>query len=185
MMELSFEAFPKIPRRKAVLMVVTEKLDGTNAQINIPADPEQPLLVGSRNRVITPGKATDNYGFAAWVAENEQMLRRLGPGRHYGEWWGSGIGRRYDKQDRTFSLFDTHRFMGGVPEGCPVSVVPLLCINSPDIGVLDACIEKLRQTGSVAAPGFMRPEGVVVRIGKVLWKEILDKDGPSPEEGES
>jgi hypothetical protein len=181
-MGLSFEKFPKVPRRKHVAMVVTEKLDGTNAQINIPEDPTQPLLVGSRNRVITPGSGTDNFGFAQWVAENEAMLRRLGPGRHYGEWWGAGIGRRYDLAEKRFSLFDVSRFRNGLPEGAPVSLVPVLAINSPDMAVVDAAIEKLRSEGSVAAPGFMHPEGVVVTVGAIIWKEIIEKDGPSPEE---
>lgn len=182
-MALSFEKFPKIPRRKNVLMVVTEKIDGTNAQINIPSDPAEPLLVGSRNRVITPGKDTDNFGFAGWVAENEEMLRRLGPGRHYGEWWGAGIGRRYDLEEKRFSLFDTGRYRNGLPEGVPVSLVPILAIHSPDMTVLDAVLAKLKAEGSIAAPGFMSPEGAVVNIDGVVWKEIFDKSGPSPEEG--
>jgi hypothetical protein len=37
-----FEPFPKIPRLKNSLMRITEKIDGTNAQILIPEDPEQP-----------------------------------------------------------------------------------------------------------------------------------------------
>lgn len=183
-MALSFEKFPKIPRRKNVFMVVTEKLDGTNAQINIPADPDEALLVGSRNRVITPGKDTDNFGFAQWVSENEPMLRRLGPGRHYGEWWGPGIGpRNYGLTEKRFSLFDVSRYRNGLPEGVPVSLVPVLLIHSPDMNALDAALNKLRTEGSVAAPGFMNPEGAVVNIDGVVWKEIFDKSGPSPEEG--
>ena len=85
-MSLTFEKYPKIPRRKNIYMLVTEKLDGTNAQINIDPDPAVPLLVGSRNRVITPNaegkRQSDNFGFAQWVSENDGLLRRLGPGRH-------------------------------------------------------------------------------------------------------
>jgi hypothetical protein len=179
-----FEKFAKIPRRKNVLMVVTEKIDGTNCQINIPEDPSEPLLVGSRNRVITPGKDTDNFGFAAWVRDNEPMLRRLGPGRHYGEWWGQGIGRGYGLTEKRLSLFNTGRWArDGLPEGVPCSVVPIILINTRDMVKLDAALEKLRAEGSVAVPGWMKPEGAVISIGPVMWKEILDKDGPSPEEG--
>jgi hypothetical protein len=28
----------------------------------------------------------------------------------------------------------------------------------------------------------MRPEGGVVTVGAIIWKEIIEKDGPSPEE---
>lgn len=47
------------------------------------------------------------------------------------------------------------------------------------IGVaVDACLMRLRADGSVAAPGFMRPEGVVVyhTAARVLFKVTLEKD---------
>lgn len=69
---------------------MTEKIDGTNGQIVI--TPEGQVFAGSRNRYVEPGN--DNYGFAQWVKSNEAALRDLlGPGRHYGEWWGAGIQR--------------------------------------------------------------------------------------------
>src|SRR5690242_15477805 len=106
---IEFEAFPKIPRLRRD-MVVTEKIDGTNAAIGIkPAgtfnfeegpDPAIIACVGvgdddyvvyaqSRKRLITPD--ADNYGFARWVVDNAQTLALdLGPGLHFGEWWGHG-----------------------------------------------------------------------------------------------
>ena len=82
-----FEAFTKIPRLYRDV-VVTEKIDGTNAQIYITSDGR--VLAGSRNRWLTI--ADDNYGFARWVQAHEEELRvGLGIGRHFGEWWGSGI----------------------------------------------------------------------------------------------
>lgn len=54
-----FEGFPKISRLSQSC-VITEKLDGTNAQIWISEDGT--VRAGSRNRWITP--ADDNYGFA-------------------------------------------------------------------------------------------------------------------------
>jgi hypothetical protein len=178
-----FVKFPKIPRLRNVLMSITEKIDGTNAQINIPQDPSEPLLVGSRNRIITPGKDTDNYGFAGWVAQHEAMLRRLGPGRHYGEWWGAGVARKYGLEEKRFSLFNVGRYSeSGLPEGAPVSLVPVLYYGEFSMQAVYDCLEKLKREGSVAAPGFMQPEGVVVKVGEITWKEILDKTGPSPEE---
>lgn len=188
-MALSFEKYPKIPRRKNIFMLVTEKLDGTNAQINIDPDPAVPLLVGSRNRVITPNvpgnRQSDNFGFAQWVSENEAMLRRLGPGRHYGEWWGAGVGRRYGLETKSFSLFDALRWSPErIPEGCPVSAVPVLYYGPYSHEALEEVLAKFKAEGSKAVPGWMEPEGAVVRVGDVQWKEIFDKQGPSPEESE-
>ena len=40
---MEFVKFPKIPRLKNSLMRITEKIDGTNAQIIIPEDSGQPI----------------------------------------------------------------------------------------------------------------------------------------------
>lgn len=182
-MTLEFQSFPKIPRLKNSLMRITEKIDGTNAQILIPEDPELPIQAGSRNRWIYPGKNTDNYGFAAWVAENATMLRRLGPGRHFGEWWGAGIARKYNQETKVFSLFNVERYRkSGLPEGVPVSLVPVLYEGPVDMSIPHQMRVKLSFEGSVAAPGFMHPEGTVIQIGNFIYKDIIEKTGPSPEE---
>lgn len=149
-----FIKFPKIPRLVNTQIIITEKIDGTNAQIVVPEDPTEPLLVGSRNRVITPGKSTDNYGFAEWVSQHPE-LRLLGHGTHYGEWWGVGIGRGYGQLDAFLNM------------------------GKQDLHDLRVELECL---GSKAAPGFKNPEGVVLRIGAQLFKVVFDKCGPSPEE---
>lgn len=82
-----FEAWPKIPRH-AGKIVITEKLDGTNAQVFIPESGDE-IYAGSRTRWITPQQ--DNYHFAEWVQANRTELLKLGPGRHFGECCGSGI----------------------------------------------------------------------------------------------
>jgi hypothetical protein len=84
---IDFIAFPKIPRFNRE-WIITEKIDGTNAVVFV--SDEGIVKAGSRSRWITP--ESDNYGFAKWVHENEDELRTgLGPGFHYGEWWGKGI----------------------------------------------------------------------------------------------
>lgn len=188
-MTTEFEHFPKIPRLKNSLMRITEKIDGTNAQIVIPDDPGQPIQAGSRNRWIWPNddgdRTKDNYGFAAWVAENETMLRRLGPGRHFGEWWGQGIGRNYGMAEKRFSLFNVGRYAkSGLPEGVPVQLVPVLYEGPVDMDMAQYVRRILVQTGSQAAPGFMNPEGTVVQIGAFTYKDIIEKTGPSPEEND-
>lgn len=90
--DMEFEKWPKMTRLEKVPVTITEKIDGTNAQIAIEFDEDgQPIVrAGSRNRWITP--ESDNFGFAQAVAEAARFLYGLlPPGRHYGEWAGPGI----------------------------------------------------------------------------------------------
>ncbi len=170
---IPFVPFPKIPRLKRSI-VITEKIDGTNASILVPED-GGPLLVGSRNRWITP--EADNAGFARWVKEREEDLRAgLGFGHHFGEWWGSGIQRRYGLAEKRFSLFNTGRWHGVIPTHC--HVVPVLYAGAWSQEAIDATLESLRVNGSSAAPGFMKPEGIVVfhAASQSLYKVTLEKD---------
>lgn len=84
---MEFQGFPKMSRLSRDV-IVTEKIDGTNAQIFI-SEPDDNgnmiMMAGSRTRWITPDN--DNAGFARWCRDNAQELMRLGPGRHFGEWW--------------------------------------------------------------------------------------------------
>jgi len=96
-----FEKWKSIPRLNKEV-IVTEKLDGTNAQIHI--TPEATIeeiygydradsgcviaekdgllmLAGSRSRYISV--EDDNFGFAKWVQDNHEDLFKLGPGRHW------------------------------------------------------------------------------------------------------
>ena len=171
-MSTEFREFQKIVRLKRG-MVVTEKIDGTNGCIYIGDDGE--FLVGSRTQWITPEK--DNFGFARWAYANESALRELGPGRHYGEWWGGGIQRTYGlRLEKRFSLFNTARWKDGHPD-C-VSVVPVLFEGDFSTETIDRILAKLAEIGSVAEPGFMRPEGVVVyhTLSGTLFKKTIEKD---------
>lgn len=167
-----FLPYPKIPRLSREC-VVTEKIDGTNAQIYISADGT--VRAGSRTRWLAPGKRTDNFGFAGWVAEHEDELRALGPGRHFGEWWGQGIQRGYGLSEKRFSLFHTARI-----ESKPaiVGVVPELFRGTFCTAMIDAILETLRRSGSVAAPGFMKPEGLVAwhTASGTLYKRTCEGD---------
>lgn len=119
----------------------------------------------SRSRLITPGKQTDNYGFAGWVYENAEMLARtLGPGIHFGEWWGQGIQRRYNLDYKKFSLFNVARW-GDLEVDSPskqLGVVPTLYEGRFDEVAVRNVLRSLEITGSSAAPGFADPEGVIV-----------------------
>jgi hypothetical protein len=178
---LAFEAFPKIDRYTNEAYTITEKIDGTNACVVF--DEEGWILTQSRNRVILPGN--DNAGFAEWAHRcREGLFNLLGPGRHYGEWWGLGIQRGYGQMRRRFSLFNTHRWSewqnGGSVELGDVKIdsVPVLSTNTLDRlddGVTSAWYQ-LETQGSVAAPGYMNPEGAMIylhRLGRYL-KAPLD-----------
>lgn len=167
-----FEPFPKIPRLRRTA-VITEKLDGTNASVYVGDDGL--VLAGSRTRWLTP--EADNYGFARWVKENEDALRDgLGPGHHFGEWWGQGIQRRYGLTEKRFSLFNVGRWKEAPPL---CHVVPVLYEGEFDTAAVDATLARLRDGGSVAAPGFMLPEGVVVyhTASRTLAKVTIEHDG--------
>lgn len=206
----TFQAYPKTPRlfREAI---ITEKLDGTNAQILVVpradlteaqlAEPFAPFLsvsveagdfvmvAGSRSRWVSSGQ--DNDGFGRWVSDNREELVKLGPGRHFGEWWGQGIQRNYGLKEKRFSLFNVDRWQDGATRTHPngsveaLSPRPKCCDVVPVFwrGVfsefdVQTALADLRQRGSWAAPGFMNPEGIIVyhTAAQRCFKVLLEND---------
>lgn len=178
-----FESFTSIARLSRAV-VVTEKIDGTNAQILITDDGD--ILAGSRSRWISP--ADDNFGFARWVEEHaDELITGLGPGRHFGEWWGAGIQRRYGLSEKRFSLFNTSRWGDDAPKRDPLltprpaccHVVPVIYRGAFDTAAIDSVLADLERAGSFAAPGFIKPEGIVVwhEAARVLFKKTIGDDG--------
>ena len=169
-----FQSFNKIARLNRDI-VITEKLDGTNACIYNGVDGE--FLVGSRNRWITPDN--DNYGFARWAYDHKEELQLLGEGYHYGEYWGSGIQRGYGltKGDKRFSLFNVHKWSDDVlrPKCC--GVVPILYSGIFSEQAIKDCIDALKEYGSKAVP-FMNPEGIVIfhTASSFLFKVTIEGD---------
>lgn len=173
-----FEPFPKIKRLFRDI-VVTEKLDGTNASISIHQagyDEYSPdrvdtdrlldldgfiIYAGSRSKWIYPGK-NDNYGFAGWVKDNAKELLKLGPGHHFGEWWGKGIQRGYSLTEKRFSLFNTSKWLDDSVRPKCCSVVPVLYEGKFHTEKIKAVLRDLVKNGSAASPGFMDPEGICV-----------------------
>ena len=202
---MDFKEFPKMPRLSREI-IVTEKIDGTNAQVAVVeldgysapgavwAGDGLAIYAGSRTRWITP--EADNFGFAAWVRDNAEELATLGPGTHFGEWWGAGIQRGYGLTEKRFSLFNVRRWAlhGAAPKTYPTAdprvtrtqdvlppccgLVPVLYQGPFDTAAVDRCIESLRLTGSVAAPGYLLPEGVVIYhvAANVMFKKTVEKD---------
>lgn len=182
-MAIEFQAYPKTPRLMRDV-VITEKIDGTNAAVIITEDGE--IGAQSRKRLITP--KDDNMGFAGWVWEHADALTDvLGPGRHFGEWWGHGIQRNYglEKGDKRFSLFNVKRWGHFAdPEQAPnipgLGVVPVLEKGTFNTGFIRDVFDALEEWGSQAAPGFMDPEGIIIyhTAGNSVWKMTYDGDLP-------
>ncbi len=172
-MTTPFEDFGKIARLTREI-VVTEKIDGTNACVYIGEDGE--FLTGSRSRWITPDM--DNHGFSRWAHEHRNQLLALGPGRHFGEWWGSGIQRRYGLTEKRFSLFNVHRWDDPATRPTCCYVVPTLYRGMFSDDAVNDQLRKLETDGSFAAPGFRQPEGVIIyhTAAKVLFKKTIEKD---------
>ena len=179
-MSVAFTAFPKIARLKREI-IVTEKLDGTNAAIIVTDEGE--VYCQSRTKLITVN--SDNAGFANWVEKNKaELAQQLGPGIHFGEWWGQGIGRGYGLKEKRFSLFNTHQWHYET-EDCrcveaPLCyVVPVLArIDKFSTEAVDQVMADLKESGSIAAPGFNDPEGVVVfhTQNQALYKVTFEYD---------
>lgn len=172
-MNNEFKSFPSIGRLSRD-MIITEKLDGTNASITITEDGQ--FLTASRTRWITPDD--DNYGFAKWAQQNKEELLRLGVGSHFGEWWGQGIQRKYGLPEKRFSLFNVGRWNDATlrPKCC--HVVPILYIGDFDTKDIHITMEQLAESGSAAAEGFMKPEGIVIyhKQTNVLFKKTFEND---------
>lgn len=207
---IEFEPWPKTPRLNRG-MVITEKIDGTNSAVGIQARPwgthwdgtpdgalavvcglevgedglpieEYVVYAQSRKRIITPGKSTDNFGFARWVQENAlELVQALGPGLHFGEWWGKGIQRGYGLDERRFSLFNVNRYAGidflahGLHD---VWTVPTLFEGHFNTTTVDEVVEELRISGSRAVPWPWEPEGVVVfhEASRQVYKVLCEGD---------
>lgn len=106
---------------------------------------------------------------------------KLGPGHHFGEWWGKGIQRNYARTEKIFSLFNTLRWTKVAPPPC-CSIVPIL-YQGPfeDYGVMKGvklALAALTAGGSYAAPGFMKPEGIMIyhHSARVYMKKTFEKD---------
>ena len=168
-----FKPFPKIPRLFRHC-VITEKIDGTNASIHIGEDGS--FRTGSRNRWITP--EDDNFAFSKWAHQNKDELLKLGPGAHYGEWYGIGIQCGYGLSERRLTLFNIKRWKqpGVVLPAC-VEVVPVLYEGPFSTLVVEGEVAALRSGGS-KINGFAKPEGVVVYLPAAgqLFKVTCEND---------
>jgi RNA ligase len=201
---VEFQEFEKISRLNREV-IVTEKIDGTNGQVHIrPAEGSELehgydcqihvdgvphyIRAGSRNRWVPHVGGDDNNGFGRWVYQNAHELAALGAGAHFGEWWGQGIQRKYGLTEKRWSLFNVGRWaspLGSEPLAEKQQRAPMCChvvpIIAEGVGLdhpIEHALEMLRSGGSFAAPGFMKPEGIVVFHihSRTLFKVTLERD---------
>jgi len=172
---MDFVPFKKIARLSRD-MIITEKIDGTNACIYIGEDGE--FLTASRTRWITP--EVDNYGFSKWAHDNKEDLMNLGSGYHFGEWWGQGIQRGYELTEKRFSLFNVSKWgdTGEYERPKCCYVVPTLYTGLFDTDSINVTIHHLELYGSEAALGYMRPERVVIfhTANGIMFKKTILND---------
>lgn len=174
--EIKFEGFQKIPRLLRDC-IITEKIDGTNAQVFIypTVTGALELRAGSRNRWLTVDD--DNFGFARWCESNREELLKLGPGRHFGEWYGTGIQRGYGLTEKRFALFNPDAYPNETRPAC-CQVVPVLSRGLFSTDLVLKAKYNLCEGGSVLVPGYMNPEGVVVwhSAARQMFKVTLEND---------
>lgn len=218
---MDFEAFDKIPRLSREV-IVTEKVDGTNGVIGIERLTDTPspnradavfqgpitsdvyvifdhhlylVQPGSRSRWLS--EREDNFGFWKFVWENAmELVIKLGEGRHYGEWYGSGVnGNKYNLPpgEKRFMLFNTERWSGEAsrPPCCEVSTVLFRgqfdelmgpaytgCDCCYDNSVLDGILQGLALYGSRHVIGSAYSEGAIIfhHAGNLLFKKTILKD---------
>lgn len=188
-----FQKMAKVPRLFRDI-IVTEKIDGTNASVYI--DDTGRVQAASRTRWITP--KTDNFGFAKWVEQNEYELRRvLGVGHHFGEWYGAGIQRGYGLSGKKFALFNVQRWAHPrnqqyIEEGVltwdkltniawtvpGLDVVTITGAGEFNTEDIQRNAANLLVAGSQQEPGFDRPEGIVVyhSHSDALFKYTFEKN---------
>jgi hypothetical protein len=182
---MDFVEFPKMARLSREV-IVTEKIDGTNAAIVIEAATPGSkaiatvggfdLFAQSRTRFIT--QEADNFGFALWAGNNAEELLKLGVGRHFGEWFGSGIQRTYELKEKRFALFNVSRWDDPAARPACCHVVPTLWRgNFSDLNA-DLVLGELALFGSQAVPNFMKPEGIIVYhvAAGIGFKKTIEKD---------
>ena len=193
-----FIKWSKTPHWDIVRLRITQKLDGTNAQILI--EDNQPygltrIRAGSRTRWLgeitrtnkkhkdgTPyvnETVDDNHGFYKWVMENkEELIEKLGPGRYYGEWCGPGIQNGENLTERGLFLFYPPKNCETLPNG--VHLVPEIFNELINLTSISAAIHSTRYSLQLLGTQIhnslliknptVKPEGLIIQIDSQRYK---------------
>ena len=113
-------------------------------------------------------------------------MKKPGANRHFGEFWGQGIQRNYGLKEKRWSLFNVGRWVlhnetptekqKQLPKCC--SLVPILYEGLFTTLAAEGALSTLQLHGSKAAPGFMKPEGIVIyhAAANMLFKKTIEQD---------
>ncbi len=176
-MTIPFRGWPKTTRRLSKC-TISEKLNGSNGALGFQVTDASPtdgreiyvldieMATQTRNRIVTP--KDDQTGIARWAEANRETLIEdllyiegnlpvpsTEPQYHYGEFMTRG------HKEPHFYLFNTRRWTGVQFSTPTLKVVPVLYEGIYYDGVVEECLEDLRQNGSKVHPGIPA-EGVVV-----------------------
>jgi hypothetical protein len=202
---IPFVPAPKTPRLNREI-IVTEKVDGTRATIFI--DDSGELFCGSRNKWITPQEDNYGFARWAEDNREELLKLGPGrfEGEWWGQGIQRNYGlteRRFSLFNvarwvpRT-GLGGATLALPGITQVIPGArqadgtyapstfkegpacchVVPVLWRGNFHSQHIENTLENLRANGSYAAPGFMRPEGIVIyhTASKQLFKATCQND---------
>lgn len=173
--EPEFVTWPKIKRLQGERssLEITQKMDGTNAQLLIEPDGALGVTihVGSRSRWLS--ETQENHGFYKWVQEyKEELASSLGFGRFYGEFCGPGIQTGEGLKERQLFIFNAQRTDKTPPKfsfDC-VQWVPLLYSGPFNWEAVENALSLLQNKGSIVN-GFGNPEGIIIKInGSHIFK---------------
>lgn len=180
---MEFKSFEKISKFTGIAMTITQKIHGTNAQIRIyEQDGVIKCQAASRTRDIFVGD--DNFGFARYVKDNEvEIIEKLGPGTHFGEWAGPGINSGEGLSEKKFVIFNHYRYPAERPLPPQMVVVPVLYHGPYDERIVAEAMMSLKIEGSRLSPGFMRPEGIVIEVAGKKYKKVFEAEETKWTEG--
>lgn len=98
------------------------------------------------------------------------LVRTLGEGHHFGEWYGQKIARNYGLKGRRFALFNVNRYAhvndptGELIPG--LETVPVLYTGPFNTRSVEYIYDDLMSAGFQAVPGFMNPEARRVWVAR-------------------
>lgn len=180
---MEFVEYGKTPRLFRDI-VITEKIDGSNCVIGIDAE-DGIVRAGSRTKWLDDA---DHFEFRKWCHENrDSLIEDLGTGLHRGEWFGMGMQRKYGMDHREFALFNTGKWKDVEFKTKNLRTVPILYEGVWDHFAIQRALDELIYHGSLAAPGFMRPEGICIfhTQANIVFKVLVENDHLSKTEAEN
>lgn len=174
-----FQSFGEILHLGKLKMSITQKVHGTNGQIYIYQNEnnEWQIKAGNRTRWLTLEE--DNFGFAKYVEENkEEIIQKLGKGRHFGEWCGPLINSGEGLKENNFVLFNWERW-NKKPLPCNMLVIPIIYVGKLSFEIIQERMDFLKEKGSRLVPGYMSPEGIVIQVGESFFKKVFKDEETS------